>query len=181
MCPRSLRKTVKSATTHPHGTRARYKAGCRCLLCRAANARYEAERAQARAAGDNNSLVAADAAREHLLRLSREGVGTDAVSAASDIATSVIWRIRSRLSVSIRRRTEEKLLAVTKDALSDSAVVSARPTWRQINALLAEGFTKAELARRLNYKTPCLQFGKKRILARTAARVDRLYRLLMKE
>jgi len=47
--------------------------------------------------------------------------------------------------------------------------------------LLEEGFTKAELARRLGFETPALQVGKGEILARTAARVDRLFRMLMKE
>lgn len=36
---------------HAHGTRANYKAGCRCLACRSANAAYEATRARARASG----------------------------------------------------------------------------------------------------------------------------------
>jgi hypothetical protein len=93
----------------------------------------------------------------------------------------VISRIKSGQSTHIRKGTEEKLLAVSKDAVSDAAGVRAYPTWRQIKSLLAEGFTRAELARRLGYKSPSLQLGKKWILARNAARVDRLYRRLMKE
>jgi hypothetical protein len=65
--------------------------------------------------------------------------------------------------------------------VSDAARVPANETWRQINALIEEGFTKAELARRLGLETPALQLGRSRILARTAARVDRLFRMLMKE
>lgn len=36
-----------------HGERAWYQRGCRCLLCRAANARYEAGRRKARAHGEH--------------------------------------------------------------------------------------------------------------------------------
>jgi len=66
-------------------------------------------------------------------------------------------------------------------AVSDAAIVPANETWRQINVLLEEGFTKAELAHRLGFESAALQVGKERILARTAARVDRLFRMLMKE
>lgn len=47
--------------------------------------------------------------------------------------------------------------------------------------LLEGGFTKAELARRLGFEAPALQVGEPRILARTAAKVDRLFRMVMKE
>ncbi len=181
MRPKHLRDPVGLAADKPHGTRTKYKAGCRCLPCRAANARYESERSRARAAGDWNGLVSATAARKHIFRLSKQGVGRAAIAAASDIAPSIISRIKSGESTQIRKRTEDKLLAVSGRAVSDGALVRARPTWRQINALLSEGFTKVELARRLKYKGLSLQLGKKWIRARNAARVDRLFRILMKE
>lgn len=181
MTPRHLPTPATTSADRPHGTRQKYKSGCRCLLCRAANARYESKRAKAYLPGGGTSLVSATAAREHILELAKAGLGRDALSAASDIATSAISRIKSGRSTLIRKHTEDKLLAISNDAVSDGSLVKARPTWRQINALLAEGFTKAELARRLNYKTGSLQLGKKWILARNAARVDRLYRMLMKE
>ena len=171
----------RMAKNKPHGTRLKYQGGCRCLVCRAANARYALERLRARSSGDRNGLVRAEVARRHILRLSRQGVGRQAIAAASDVAESVIFRVRSRRQSHIQKRTEDKILSVSDQALSDAALVRARGTWRQINGLLSEGFTKAELARRLGYKSGSLQFGKLRVLARTAARVDRFFRLQMKE
>lgn len=169
------------AARKPHGSRVKYKAGCRCLLCRAANARYVAERATARASGDWNGLVPAEKARGHVLALSKKGIGRRAIAAASDLSEKVLSRISSGLQLQIRKRTETKILAITKEAVSDGSLVSARRTWHQIRALLTEGFTKTELARRLGHKSPSLKFGKKRVRARTAARVDKLYRSIMRE
>jgi len=42
-----------------------------------------------------------------------------------------------------------------------------------------EGFSKAEIARRLGYRRPALQLGRRRILAKNAARVERFFRLTM--
>lgn len=181
MRPRTPPNVTRLAENKPHGTHEKYKAGCRCLPCRAANARYKAARARARASGSWNGLVPADAARKHILKLSRQGVGRRAIAAASDVAEKVIFRIRSGSQSNIRKRTEDRILAVSNQAPSDSALIRADATWKQIKALLADGFTKAELARRLGYRSPALQIGKIMIQARTAARIDRLFRVLMKE
>lgn len=181
MRSRNLPNAIVLGADKPHGTRMKYKAGCRCLLCRASNARYQAARAQARATGKWNGLVGSEKARAHILSLSKQGVGRRAIAAASDISERVISRIRSGEQQQIRKRTEDEILAISKRALSDGALLSARRTWHQINALLTEGFTKTELARRLGYACPSLQLGKRKIRAHTAARVDKLYRMIMQE
>lgn len=181
MHPRNPPSIPEPTDSQRHGTRLKYKAGCRCLPCRAANARYEATRTKGRDTGGQNSLVSAEAARQHILKLSMQGVGRRALAAASDVAEKVIANIRSGKQLNIRRNTEERLLAINNQAPSDGALVRANVAWRQIRRLLAEGFSKAELARRLGYQSPSLQFGKTRIRARTAAQVDRLFRMLMKE
>lgn len=181
MRTRTPPNVMRLGENKPHGSRERYKAGCRCLLCRAANARYEAARASERASGNWNGLVPADAARKHILKLSRQGIGRRAIAAASDIAEKVIARIRSGAQSNVRKSTEERILAVSNQAPSDGALIQAEHTWKQIRTLLADGFTKAELARRLGYRFPSLQIGETKIRARTAARVDRLFRVLMKE
>jgi hypothetical protein len=115
------------------------------------------------------------------MRLSKQGVGRRAVSAACDVSSTVISAIRTGRRTQIRKRTQDRILGVTRLAVSDAALVPARKTWSQITQLLQEGFTKAELAQRLGFAGPALQIGKDKILACTAARVDRFFRMLMKE
>jgi hypothetical protein len=168
----------------PHGTRLRYISRCRCVPCRAANSRYETARAAARRAGDWRGIVPADTARAHLLRLSRLGVGYKSVAAAGDVTPSILFAIRTGARKRIRASTERAILAVDEQAIADHALVSPAATWRRIRALLEEGFSKAELARRLGYKTPKLQLGRpgrRRILAATAAKIERFYRLMVDE
>lgn len=164
--------------TLAHGRRARYVAGCRCDLCRTANRNYARRRLHERRAGDWNGLVDAGAARAHLVKLSRQGVGRRAVAAATDVALRVISDVRSGRKARIRARTERKILAVTPACASDGAYVKAGRTQRLIDLLLDEGYTKAELARRMGYATPALQFRPHRMTARNVARVEALYRRL---
>jgi hypothetical protein len=111
----------------------------------------------------------------HLLALSKKGVGRRAVSASTDVAQSVLADIRSGKRKQIRKRTETKILAVTKDCASDHAVVQARKTWHRISQLLEEGYTKGQIAQRLGAKRPALQLGKKYVLAETALKVEQLF------
>jgi len=168
----------------PCGTRAKYiGARCRCLRCRVANAGYEAARKVRRAAGDTNGLVPAAPARAHLLALSRAGVSRTPVHEACDVSRTVLAAIRRGTRTQIREATARRILAVTSDAVADHAVIGAGQTKRQLRVLLHEGFTRGELARRLGSRarTPHLQIMGPRVLARTAAKVDRFYRLVMAE
>ncbi len=170
-----LDKMRVDAAARPHGTRLRYMAKCRCMQCRAANSRYETERAAARRQGDWNGYVNAATAREWLRRLSGRGIGRDAVSAAADVSVTVINDVRSGKKLKIRARTERKILAVDEQCRSDHSLVSAATAWRQIDELLAGGFTKRWIARQLGRKSPALQLNKKTITAKNAADVARLY------
>ncbi|CAB4177448.1 hypothetical protein UFOVP998_45 [uncultured Caudovirales phage] len=166
----------------PCGTRAKYVAkACRCLLCRAANSRYETDRAAARKRGEGNGLVPATAARAHLAKLSRAGIGKRAVAAASDVALTVIEEVRTGRKTQIRQQTARKILAVSIAAVSDHALVPAAGTHRLLRQLLDEGFTKTELARRLGSqaRVPALQLKTTQITAISAAKVERLYHRVM--
>lgn len=79
----------------PHGTRARYASGCRCLPCRAANSRYQSERLRARRSGDWNGVVCSDRARRHIETLRGRGIGYKQIAAAADLPTSIVWGIKT--------------------------------------------------------------------------------------
>lgn len=176
---RGLRPITELGGNRPHGDRLRYLSGCKCFQCRRANSDYERERSKARARGEGNGIVPADKARAHLMSLSRKGVGKRAVQAASDVSLSVLTEIRTGAKRNIRAMTERKILAVTPEMASDRAIVSSGRTRQRIKHLVEEeGFTKAELARRLGYASPALQFRPARMTARNVVRVEALYRRL---
>lgn len=180
-----MRPTDLPFTEHfqklPCGTRAKYVGGgCRCLLCRAANSRYATGRAAAKKRGEWNGLVPAGPARRHLFALSRAGVGRRSVQLACDVTDTVLAEVKSGRKGQIRAETERRILAVTVDAKGGAALVPAGRTWRRINQLLEEGFTKAEIARRLGRKTPALQIRKRHITLRTAVNVERLFETVMR-
>lgn len=164
-----------------HGTRARYMVKrCRCMLCRAANSRYETMRAAERRAGRSNGLVPSSRAKSHLQQLNKVGVGLRAVAAASDVARSILQKVKNGTKKQIRSNTESKILAITREAFSDNAHIPATTTKRQLSRLLDEGFTKKRLSQELGYKTRALQVGKlPTITGRNSVRVDQLYRRYM--
>src|ERR1043166_9536506 len=128
-----------------------------------------------------NGLVPADAVRAHLLKLSRCGVGYKSVAVAADVSHTSLAKILALTKQQLRAQAARRILAVDRDAVADHALVHAGPTWRRLHRLLSEGFTKRELARRLGSKarTPALQFKSRYILAKSAARVERFYRIVM--
>ena len=176
MQARGLRPIAELGGSRPHGTRLRYLAGCKCFHCRRANSDYERERQKAREAGDWNGLVDADAARAHLRKLARQGVGRRMVHAVSDVALSVLQDVRSGRKRRIRALTERRILAVTQACRGDAVHVPAGPTWERIEWLLSEGFTKARIARELGMKRPALQLNRHRVTVRNAAQVEALWR-----
>jgi len=167
---------------HPHGTRARYVSGrCRCEPCRAANAAHRRQRARAVAAGDTRGLVSSDRARAHLAALRATGVGARSVSAASDVALSIVRAVASGKATNIRAHTERRILAVDAGAVADHGHVDSGPTRRLIREIIRAGYTRGEIARRLGASRPALQLAPRRILARNALAVERIHRELMAE
>lgn len=179
MTARGLRPAAQLAARRPHGDRVRYLAGCRCAECRAANTSYARQRERAIRAGDWNGLVSADRARAHMLALASQGIGRRAVQAATDVADSILSKIRAGTRTQIRASTERAILAVTPEMASDHALVDARPTWVLIDTLVRAGYTKARLARELGQSGPGLQLGRSRVTVRNAHLVERLHARLI--
>lgn len=96
----------------PHGTRARYVAGCRCLICKAAASRYATKRQAARKEGDTRELVDAGQLRDHLSRLHESGMSHRAIAAAAGVSQPIISGIRSGAKLRVRRHIAKRLLAL---------------------------------------------------------------------
>jgi hypothetical protein len=173
----SLRQGL-SAEPRPHGTRARYMTGCKCLFCRAANSRYVVERQHAREAGDVRHIVNAAAARKHILRLARQGMGYKLVAESAKVGTSIVFQIRRGTRQRIRANTERAILAVKKElaVLGDASLVPSGATWKLLDHLLAMGYTKAQLALWMGKRTPAIQIKRGgRITAKTVLKVRKMY------
>lgn len=162
-----------SGDRYPHGTRARYVGSkCRCDACRAANTAYR----KTREGADYNGLVDASPARAHLLALSATGVGKRAVAAASDVALSVLGKVRTGKLLRVRANTAKRILAVDAAAASDHACIPAKETRAALRELLRLGLTKTEIATRLGSeaKVPALQINGAHVTAVNAMKVERL-------
>ncbi len=126
-----------------------------------------------------NGLVDAAPVRAHLKALSTMGVGYKSVATAADVSRTTLAKILAGRRSKIRMLAAARVLAVDRDARADHSLVRAGRTWSLIGRLLDEGFSKAAIARRLGARTPALQIGRQRVLAKTALRVSRLYWKLM--
>ena len=124
-------------------------------------------------------LVSSDLARRHLLWLSGLGVGRTSVADACDLSYITVKRIRQGRTRRILPETERRILNVTPEAFAGGSQIPAGRTWLQIRTLLAEGFTKRELAKRMGYAKPELRMGRKLVTGTTAVRVDKFYRKIM--
>lgn len=133
--------------TPSHGDRRTYRRGCRCLLCRAANAAYEAARAAGKV-GHAPDLVSADKAREHLRCLRAKGVGYRQAARLAGLSPQLVAHVRAGRVDRIRADTALRILAV-KPALARGQVVPAWRTWLLLDSLLREGYTRAALGFRL--------------------------------
>jgi len=127
------------------------------------------------------ALVHAARARDHLIWLSKQGVGRRAVHAACDVSDSILQKIRSGEHTKLTPETEARILEVTPEAISDHAIVSARETLRAIGEMRLHGLTLKEIAERLGYKTNAPQFSRRGVLAKSAFKVQKLLREVREE
>lgn len=171
----SLKPASILGAEKPHGTRMRYMSGCKCPECRAANSRYECERARERKAGNSNGIVSAKKARKHILKLSKVGIGYKTIADAAGISPSCIFKIRTGERQNLRAMNEKRILAVDETCVSDATIISGKKMHTQIDWLLGDGgFDEKRLAKALGYQNNFLQFGN-RVIASTALKVERFY------
>lgn len=168
----------------PHGTRARYAAGCGCEPCKAGNRAYENHRARQAVYGrPTTNLIDAEPARQHVRALLAAGMGARSIAAAGGVNRN--W-IKSLLhgrpdrgnppTQRIRPETADALLAVTV-ALPDHTLTHAAGTHRRLQALVACGWSIQKIANRLGKTTANLWAvtQQDRVTAATVRQVRDLY------
>lgn len=143
-------------TDRPEGSRAAYKAGCRCYPCAAANTNYEADRLAKLATGKWRPYVDAAPVRAHLAELSANGIGLRRVAKVTGISRSslqsIMYDVGTRKArARVRAEHAEAILAVRPDLATKSrgALIDGTGTHRRLRALVAVGYPHRYLAERL--------------------------------
>jgi hypothetical protein len=157
-----------------------YRNGCRCAECRHAGYVYEIKRQRDRKRGivrlhDNTE------AREHILWLRSQGVGLRAVAAATGLQRHNVWKIANGQVRRSRPETISRIMAVGTHMRKAGSLVDAGPTWRLIDDMLANGFTRTRIAAELGStaKRPALQLKRDKIKQSNADQVREVYDRLM--
>lgn len=177
---RGLQPAAAYADRYGHGLRMRYTTGCRCDLCRAANAAYARERAEARRRGEANPVVPAAPVRAHILALRAAGVGRRSIADVADVPYSIVGEIARGTRTGIRRLSALRILAVTAEAgRADGATVEAGPTWVRIAEMRAAGATLRWISQQIGQANGTLQLSRSRVTVRHAAAIERAHRAWM--
>lgn len=178
----------------PHGTYSKYVTEkCRCLHCKRANRdrnrRWARTKAMAALGMADPLWVDAEPVRRHVRSLMAAGMGVPRIQQTSGVSKGVLTRLvygapgrGEAPSRKIRPGNAAKLLALrvprpADSALADSALVDATGTRRRLQALVAVGWSGAELMRRIGVigtDFPKLAH-RDRVLARTERAVRALY------
>jgi hypothetical protein len=156
-----------------HGLRA-YRRGCRCVVCRVENAAYIAAVRRS-----PRPTVDASPARRHLQQLAALGVGSRQAAQLGRLSRAALVRILTGQQATIYASTAAAVLAI-RPVLAHGASVPGVTTWRQIDSLEREGYTRRTLGRLLGSQAQQLQLHR-RVRVRSALRVARLYDALASE
>lgn len=162
-----------------HGTRRSYQAGCRCVLCRAANADYVRSR-RTDWLPDPTEMVSAAPARAYLLTLRIQGVGYRQAATIARLDPGLIQDIRKGARTQIRAVTSTRILGI-RPQLALGQRVTAWRTWRLLDSLKREGFSRADLARKLGLQDTHLQLHARHVRVKNACKVRNLWHFIMAE
>lgn len=152
----------------PHGTVARYQAGCSCFECCEANAAYQREWKQ-----DRGRLVDASPVRAHIKTLMHHGWKTRAIAEQAGVSYNTVRYCRTGRRPTIHRDSAAAILELTTVPLvtPSSALVPARPTLLLIERLRKDHSLEA-IATACGLSRKSLpQPGQRSVQARTALRV----------
>lgn len=136
-------------------------------MCRAANAAYVATHRR-------RVSVAALESRAHLQSLESAGIGVRQVAALSGVSRSTVAAVRDGTRTQLHPSTAARLLA-TAPVRASGALVKATTSWRFIDSLEREGYTRRELAWHYGHRSQQLSFGRRKMRGATVAKVAALY------
>src|SRR5262249_9147502 len=149
-----------------HGTRRGYRQGCRCLPCAHAEAVY---RRHPRVAP-----VEGTPAPRRLQPRAARGLGPPPAARLAGVPRAPVQSLSTRRRV--RAATTVAAVLAIPAQPAPGALVSACRVRQLLAWFRLEGFSNAEVARRLGLRSPQLQFVSPRCTYRSAARVRALYR-----
>lgn len=140
----------------PHGY-ARYRLNqCHCLVCKRANSVYSKRVTMAKLTGAWCPYIDAEPVRQHVMALSRAGIGYKRIARLAGVNYSRIQALTfghngEAPSKRIRPAIASRILAVRPsiDNLADGQRVDATGTVRRIHALAAIGWSLAEQAQQV--------------------------------
>jgi hypothetical protein len=164
---------------YAHGTRERYRQGCKCSPCRAATARYARNLNARRRQGFRDPIVPASIARRHLKKLARHGIGLIVLSEASGINRRTLDNIRSGRSRNIRQSREREILNLNHLHVSDYSLVPADRVWKLIEELREEGFTYKQIEDRSGVRYSIMWARKPCVRAKTKMQIEKFYDRVM--
>lgn len=174
-------------TERPHGTRAKYvREKCHCDPCKAANRAAENDRYRQQAYGRWQPYVDARPVRAHVLHLMESGLGWKRAAELAGVSRGVVEKLLygspargDEPTKGIRPQNAEKLLAVQPlpGLVSSSVLVDATGTRRRVQALVAAGWSVAQLAQRLGRERTnfWVTVSKARVELGTEREVQKLY------
>jgi len=183
-------------TTREHGTRAQYVhgpgpgsgLGCRCDECTAANRADAQQRERAILYGRWQPFADAGPAREHVQALARHGIGRRRAAELAGMSASTMSKLLyggpgSRPPTRrIRPQTAAAILAIrpSPDLVAPGVLVGSAGTRHRIQALVAAGWSQAQLAGQLITSPGHVGalLREERVTARKAAAVRGLYERL---
>lgn len=157
---------------------------CRCEPCTPANRAYELRRTRAirRPDGDWRPYVDATPAREHVEWLRACGIGLKTIAGLGGVPhgslSKLIYGDPKRgmgPSRRIRARTAQRIMAVLPNRAAGAQKVPAAYTWRLLDDLIRNGWTKRDIAARLGQQSGGLQISRRAVRASTARAVERLH------
>lgn len=136
-----------------HGTRYGFKSGCTCRPCKSWDLTHRRKLAYNRAVG-NGQYAPAGPVRAHVLALIEQGLGTPQIAKLAGVERSSLSNLLyGRPSRGLRppqrivRSNAEKLLRV-QPVLADGARVMQVGAQRRAQALVCQGWSLQEIARR---------------------------------